>query len=56
MSSGAGCTGAAVDRLSGQHPQADAVVAEHFLHAAGGLGDLVAAGVDDQQDGAFVCH
>ena len=43
----------AVDRFRGQHPQPNAVVAEHLFHPAGNFGGLVTAGVHHQQDGAF---
>ncbi len=43
----------AVDGLGGQDPQADPVVAQHFLHPARGLGGFVAAGVHDEQDHPF---
>ena len=46
----------AVDGFGGEHAQPDAVVAQHFLHAARGLGGLVAAGVHHEQDGAFARH
>ena len=46
----------AVDRLRGQHPQTDAVVAQHLFHPARRLGGLVAAGVHDEQDRAFSRH
>ena len=46
----------AVDGFCGEHAQANAVVAQHFLHAASDLGGLIATGVHHEQDGAFARH
>ena len=46
----------AVDGFGGEHAQPNAVVAQHFLHAASDLGGLIATRVHHQQDGAFARH
>ena len=46
----------AVDSLRGEYAQSNVVVAQHFLNAASDFGRLIAAGVHDQQDGAFTSH
>ena len=56
MSSGARCSGPRSTASADSTRSANPVVAEHFLDPAGGLGGLVAAGVHDQQDGAFARH